>query len=145
MEKLFQKGAPTEVGASALFLDAYFNAGRSIAVENFNLKAGVKKSVIRIDFNRHACRLDLSGFTRKEIAVYGELLKVPPGKTISYQRLAEKAGIPSGGRFVGNAMAKNMFPIIIPCHRVVLASGAIGNYSGGIGIKKFLLGHEGSA
>ena len=142
IQKLFKQGAPVEVGSSALFLDAYFNAGRSKSTQNFYMKATVKNTIIQVVFNSHSCRLDLSEFTQKEIAVYRELLNVPLGKTISYHKLSEKAGIPSGARFVGNTMAKNMFPIIIPCHRVIKSGGAIGNYSGGIWIKESLLNHE---
>jgi methylated-DNA-[protein]-cysteine S-methyltransferase len=50
--------------------------------------------------------------------------------------------VPGGGRFVGNAMAKNMFPVFIPCHRVIKSDGAMGYYSGGVHIKEFLLAHE---
>jgi O-6-methylguanine DNA methyltransferase len=142
IEKLFKQNTPVEVGSSALFLDAYFNAGRSKSTQNFYMKATVKNTIIRVMFNSHSCRLDLSEFTQKEIAVYMELLNVQLGKTISYHELSEKAGIPSGARFVGNTMAKNMFPIMIPCHRVIKSGGAIGNYSGGIWIKESLLNHE---
>jgi methylated-DNA-[protein]-cysteine S-methyltransferase len=86
--------------------------------------------------------LDLTPYTDREKTVYSELLKIPFGKTVSYGELARRIGIEHGGRFVGNAMAKNRFPIFIPCHRVVRAGGDIGNYSAGISVKRFLLGHE---
>ena len=86
--------------------------------------------------------LDLTSYTNRERMVYDELLKIPFGKTISYGELARRIGIEHGGRFVGNAMAKNRFPIFIPCHRVIRAGGAIGNYSAGTTVKRFLLGHE---
>ncbi len=88
--------------------------------------------------------LDLSPFTAKERAVYRALLKIPAGRTISYGGLAEKAGVPSAARFVGNAMAKNIFPVLIPCHRVVKNDGNLGNYTSGTDIKEFLLRHEGA-
>lgn len=88
-------------------------------------------------------RMDLSPCTEKEKMIYRALLKVPFGRTISYGELAGKAGLPGAARFTGNAMARNIFPIFIPCHRVILSDGTMGNYTGGIGIKKFLLGHEG--
>ena len=89
--------------------------------------------------------LDLSGYTVREIRVYKELIKIKPGSRISYGSLAEKSGIPSGARFIGNTMAKNRFPLIIPCHRVIRSDGSMGNYTGGIHIKKFLLDHESRA
>ncbi len=88
-------------------------------------------------------RMELSGFTEKERAVYRALCKIPFGKTIGYGELAARSGVPRGARFAGNAMAKNAFPILIPCHRVIQSSGAIGNYTGGVAIKEFLLRHEG--
>jgi len=86
--------------------------------------------------------LDLAGYTDKEKRVYRELSKVPFGKSLSYNDLAVRAGIRGGARFVGNTMAKNRFPIIIPCHRVIKSNRQMGNYSSGVSIKKFLLEHE---
>ncbi len=87
-------------------------------------------------------RLDLTLYMEKEKKVYNELLKIKFGKTISYKELSEKAGIKNGARFVGNTMARNYFPVFIPCHRVVNANGTIGKFSAGIETKKFLLQHE---
>ncbi|HQO79253.1 MAG TPA: MGMT family protein, partial [Thermodesulfobacteriota bacterium] len=52
-------------------------------------------------------------------------------------------GIAGSSRAVGTALAKNPFPIIIPCHRAVRANGALGGYQGGIGMKRALLEMEG--
>lgn len=87
-------------------------------------------------------RLDLTGCTEKQKRVYRELMKIGFGKTVSYIKLAELAGIPRGARFVGNAMAKNPLPVFIPCHRVIKADGSTGNFSGGVGLKEYLLAHE---
>ena len=89
--------------------------------------------------------LDMTGYSEKEISIYKNLLKVPFGNTISYGFLAEISSIPSGGRFAGNCMAKNRFPIIIPCHRVIKADGTWGNFTGGTHIKEFLLEYESGA
>ncbi|KAB0384684.1 hypothetical protein FD755_006601 [Muntiacus reevesi] len=81
-------------------------------------------------------------FTRQ---VLWKLLKlVKFGETVSYQQLAALAGNPRAARAVGGAMRSNPIPILIPCHRVVCSSGAVGNYSGGVGVKEWLLAHEGS-
>jgi len=63
------------------------------------------------------------------------------GQTVSYGRLAEIAGKSGAARAVGNALAKNPLPLIIPCHRVVCANGKIGGFSapGGIILKKRML------
>jgi O-6-methylguanine DNA methyltransferase len=150
IDKLLKKGRTREIETAARFLDVYFNKSGSSRPIHSNIYGNVvfKSPICHLLFDDRTLHLDLSGFTRNETAVYQKLLAVAPGKTISYATLSEKAGIPSGARFVGNAMAKNIFPIIIPCHRVIKHNGEIGNYSGGsgaegIGIKRYLLNHEG--
>lgn len=88
--------------------------------------------------------LDLSAYTGAEKAVYRSLMAVPFGRTISYADLARRAGFGGGARFAGNCMAKNDFPVFIPCHRVIRSDGGVGRFSGGPGIKELLLGFEGS-
>jgi O-6-methylguanine DNA methyltransferase len=90
-----------------------------------------------------AINFDFTSYTPNEVKVYKNLLKISFGKIFSYKELAEKSGFPRGSRFIGNCMAKNRFPVIIPCHRVIKSDGSIGNYSGGPGIKEKLLEHEG--
>lgn len=77
--------------------------------------------------------------------VYKALCKVPAGQTITYAELAKRAGSPGAARAVGTAMAKNPFPVIIPCHRVVAGNGKLGGYSGrgGVATKRQLLEMEG--
>jgi len=88
--------------------------------------------------------LNLGAYTETEVRIYRELMKVPFGKTITYGSLAELAGVRNGARFAGNTMAKNCFPVFIPCHRVIKSGGDIGNYTGGVRFKEFLLKHEGA-
>ncbi|MGA1861694.1 MGMT family protein [Deferribacter thermophilus] len=64
------------------------------------------------------------------LKIYKNLLDVSYGKTITYGELAEKSGIKNGARVVGSAMAKNNYPLIIPCHRVVAKNGLGGFYYG---------------
>jgi methylated-DNA-[protein]-cysteine S-methyltransferase len=66
------------------------------------------------------------------------------GRTISYGQLAARAGVPRAARAVGNCMAANPLPLIVPCHRVVLADGRPGSYSapGGTRMKRRLLAME---
>ncbi len=78
---------------------------------------------------------DFREYSGKEQQVLETLLTVPPGQLISYGELAKKAGFPGAARFVGNVMAKNRFAPIIPCHRVILSNGNMGNYSGRNGRK----------
>ncbi|AKK02082.1 methylated-DNA--[protein]-cysteine S-methyltransferase [Corynebacterium epidermidicanis] len=71
------------------------------------------------------------------------LLDIPRGQAWSYGELAAHVGNPRAVRAVGTACASNPLPIVVPCHRVVRADGAIGNYLGGSEIKRMLLGVEG--
>jgi methylated-DNA-[protein]-cysteine S-methyltransferase len=66
------------------------------------------------------------------------------GETVSYGELAEMAGRPGAARAVGNSMSRNPVPIVVPCHRVVAASGRIGGYGpSGVSTKRYLLALEG--
>jgi methylated-DNA-[protein]-cysteine S-methyltransferase len=66
------------------------------------------------------------------------------GETVTYGELAEMAGRPRAARFVGNVMARNPIPILIPCHRVVAAGGRLGGYGAtGTDTKRWLLEREG--
>lgn len=87
--------------------------------------------------------LDLSRFTDKQKKVYMALAETKFGTVTSYGRLAMSTGLVRAARFVGSCMADNIFPVFIPCHRVLPSSGGIGNYSAGLEIKRFLLRHEG--
>ncbi|MBW2452522.1 MAG: methylated-DNA--[protein]-cysteine S-methyltransferase [Deltaproteobacteria bacterium] len=71
-----------------------------------------------------------SWFARR---VYSALANVPYGQVITYGALARLAGSPGAARAVGTIMAKNPFPVVVPCHRVVRGNGQLGNYSGGFG------------
>lgn len=75
-------------------------------------------------------------FTR---SVLEFVARIPYGETRSYRWLAERLGRPRSARAVGNALARNRLPIIIPCHHVVRCDGAIGPFALGSGWKKRLL------
>ncbi len=77
-------------------------------------------------------------------AVWKQLQRVKPGKVVSYSDLAKAAGYPGASRAVGTAMAKNPLPIVVPCHRVVRTGGELGNFGGGVAMKRALLAHEGA-
>lgn len=71
--------------------------------------------------------------------VLDELQKIPYGTTCSYSDIAERIGRPKAVRAVGAANGRNPIPIIIPCHRVIGASGDLTGFGGGIPTKKALL------
>jgi O-6-methylguanine DNA methyltransferase len=74
--------------------------------------------------------------------VWNHALLIPYGTSISYKELACMAGCPLAWRAVGTAMKKNPVMLVVPCHRVIKSNGDIGNYGGGVKIKKFLLDLE---
>jgi methylated-DNA-[protein]-cysteine S-methyltransferase len=76
--------------------------------------------------------------------VWDELAKIPYGATISYGELARRIGKPTASRAVGAANGRNPLPIVIPCHRVIGAGGALVGYGGGMRNKEFLLRLEGA-
>ena len=84
-----------------------------------------------------------SGFTDFERDVYRALSRVPYGAAVSYRELAAAAGRPHAYRAVGSAMARNQLPVILPCHRVVLNDGRLGQYGDDPAWKERLLKLEG--
>jgi methylated-DNA-[protein]-cysteine S-methyltransferase len=75
--------------------------------------------------------------------VWGELRRIPYGATASYGDVAARLGMPAGGaRAVGLANGSNPIAIVVPCHRVIGASGTLTGYAGGLHRKRFLLGLE---
>ncbi len=78
-----------------------------------------------------------------EHEIYTKLLQVPKGKVTTYSELAKAVGLKNGQRAIGRIMNKNPFPVIIPCHRVILSNGKIGGYAWGEKIKTNMLSREG--
>lgn len=87
--------------------------------------------------------LDLRGVTRFRRKVYERVARIPYGQTSTYGEIAADVGCPGGARAVGQAMACNRLPLVVPCHRVISGNGKIGGFSSGIALKRFLLGLEG--
>ncbi|GAA3962109.1 methylated-DNA--[protein]-cysteine S-methyltransferase [Actinomadura viridis] len=74
--------------------------------------------------------------------VWAALREIPYGETVSYGRLAEEIGSPGASRAVGLANGRNPISVIVPCHRVVGASGGLTGYGGGLERKRHLLDFE---
>ena len=85
---------------------------------------------LKVDWSR------VDGFIRKALQICA---RIPHGQTWSYGEIARRAGSPGAARAVGQAMAKNPFPIVVPCHRVVKSDGSLGGFSGGLHFKRALL------
>ena len=79
--------------------------------------------------------LDTSGLTELQKSVYFATAKIPFGKLSSYKEIAEVINRPNAYRFVGTTLAKNPFPVLIPCHRVIRSNNTIGQFAGGKNLK----------
>ena len=91
--------------------------------------------------------LDMNGVPPFHRRVYETVRAIPPGASLSYGEVAAKAEAPGAARAVGQAMRRNPFSILVPCHRVFAAGGKIGGYSahGGLATKLRLLSMEAAA
>jgi methylated-DNA-[protein]-cysteine S-methyltransferase len=83
-----------------------------------------------------------TGGTDFQRAVWAALRRIPCGQTVSYGEIARRIGRPGAVRAVGLANNQNPIGIVVPCHRVIGASGSLTGYGGGIERKKWLLEHE---
>ena len=93
-----------------------------------------------------AIPLDFDGVADFPRRVYEIARSIPPGETLTYGDVARRLGDPRRAREVGQALARNPFPIVVPCHRVLAANGRSGGFSapGGVSTKLRLLEIEGA-
>ncbi|CAO5159146.1 methylated-DNA--(protein)-cysteine S-methyltransferase [Frankia sp. AiPs1] len=91
-------------------------------------------------------RVDLSGVPDFHRRVYEVTRAIPPGTTLTYGEVAARVGMPGAAQAVGQALGRNPVPIVVPCHRVVAAGGAMHGFSapGGIETKRRMLTIEGA-
>jgi len=83
-----------------------------------------------------------TGGTPFQQRVWAALRRIPAGATMSYGQLAQTIGSPSATRAVGLANGANPIPVVVPCHRVIGASGKLTGFGGGLHRKQWLLSHE---
>jgi methylated-DNA-[protein]-cysteine S-methyltransferase len=90
--------------------------------------------------------LDLSDIPAFDAQVYAVIRAVPPGETLTYGQVAQRLGDAALARQVGQALGRNRWPIVAPCHRVTAAHGKLGGFSarGGAATKLKLLAIEGA-
>lgn len=86
--------------------------------------------------------LDMEGRPPFFVAVWRALREVPRGETITYGELAKRVGRPKAARAVGQAMARNPYPPIVPCHRVIGRNEKLTGFGGGLKMKQRLLAYE---
>ncbi|MFD6856439.1 methylated-DNA--[protein]-cysteine S-methyltransferase [Rhodococcus sp. NPDC060090] len=88
--------------------------------------------------------LDLTSRPEFDRRIYAVARAIPPGRTLTYGDVASAVGVPGGAQAVGQALGRNPIPILVPCHRVLAAHGAVGGFSaaGGAVTKRALLAAE---
>lgn len=94
----------------------------------------------RVEFN---FPLDLRAGTIFQKRVWEAVKNIPWGQTRTYGEVAAMVGKPGGARAVGQALARNPLPIIIPCHRIIGSDGSLKGFGGGVELKRKLLKLEG--
>ena len=114
--------SPAPIDRARRELDEYFEGRR----RRFELPLDL---ALLADFNRRVLR---------------ELARVPYGEVVTYGELAARAARPRAARAVGTVMNRNPLPIVLPCHRVIGASGKLVGYAGGLERKEALLRLEGA-
>jgi methylated-DNA-[protein]-cysteine S-methyltransferase len=123
--RLRARGKPREVGDGEAIECARAARAEILAY----LSGGLKKFTVPVV-------LEGTPFQR---AVWAKLLAVPYGKTRTYGQIAAELGKPRAARAVGAACGSNPVPILVPCHRIVAGTGALGGFGGGVRMKHELL------
>jgi len=136
---LSRPGLSAEDQASALFPDSRIFSCAKIDAIAISIKAYLEGEDIKfplniVDFS--LCSIFQQSVLRAEHAI-------PRGSVSTYGLIAAHLGIPGGARAVGNALAGNPFPLIVPCHRAILSNLHLGGFQGGAEMKKALLKKEG--
>jgi len=138
---LSKPGLSAEDQVSELFP----NSRTSSCAEIDDIASAIKKLLEgeEIDFSLDVAQLNLcSGFQQRVLrAEHG----IPRRSISTYKLIAEHLGKKNGARAVGNALANNPFPLIVPCHRAIRSDRHLGGYQGGLEMKRTLLENEGIA
>ena len=119
-------------------LDAEFTEGTSAVIEAAVTQLDEYFAGERREFD---VPLIFAG-TEFQKAVWNELMLIPPGRTTTYGELACRIGRPAAVRAIANAVGSNALSVLVPCHRVLGADGALTGYAGGLPAKRHLLNLE---
>ena len=119
-------------------LDAEFTAGTSAVIETTMIQLDEYFAGQRREFD---VPLMFAG-TEFQKQVWNELLLIPHGRTTTYGELARRIGHPAAVRAIANAVGSNALSVLVPCHRVLGADGALTGYAGGLSAKRHLLALE---
>jgi AraC family transcriptional regulator of adaptative response/methylated-DNA-[protein]-cysteine methyltransferase len=116
---------------------------RAARVREPELDARARAALRAVDGSTLARRLALDlGGTEFQRRVWNELCRIPKGTTRSYREIAEQLGTPTAARAVARACAQNRIAVVVPCHRVLRADGALAGYRWGASRKRRLLDRE---
>lgn len=140
--------ASTSLGISGIYFEEHRHfkgkEGWQHAPEHEHLLAATRQLDDYFAGKRRAfdLPLDMAG-TDFQRAVWQQLVAIPFGQSITYGQQAQRMGKPNATRAVGTANGRNPVSIVVPCHRVIGASGAMTGYAGGLERKRYLLALEG--
>jgi len=134
-----------ELSAEDRAAELYPESRASSCAEIDDTAAGIKGLLEgeAIDFSFDLVNLDLCGEFQKRVLRAEH--QIPRGIVSTYGLIARYLGKPNGARAVGNALANNPFPLIVPCHRAIRSDRHLGGYQGGLEMKHALLEREGIA
>ena len=141
----------TDIGLSGIWFDRQKHLP---SYKNWRLvpeNAHLQRAKLALDayFNRQIqsfdIPLDLHSGTAFQQKVWLALLKIPFGRTVTYQQISQHIGAPTAVRAVAGAVGRNPVSIMVPCHRVIGSNGTLTGYAGGLDRKLALLTLEGVA
>lgn len=136
---LSRPGLPAEDRAVALFPDSRKSSCAEIDTTAVSIKACLEGEAILIPLDV----ADLSLCSKFNRLVLRAQHAIPRGSVSTYGLVAAHIDVSGGGRAVGNALAWNPFPVIVPCHRTILSSLHLGGFQSGVELKRALLEKEG--
>jgi methylated-DNA-[protein]-cysteine S-methyltransferase len=136
---LSRSGLPAENQVLRLFPDSRKSSCAEIDKIAYSIKAYLEGGNVKFSLNL----VDLSQCTKFEQSVLRAQHAIPRGSVSTYGIIAAHVGAPGGARAVGNVMAGNPFPLIVPCHRTIRSGFHLGGFGGGTAMKRALLEREG--
>jgi methylated-DNA-[protein]-cysteine S-methyltransferase len=136
---LSRPGLSAEDQASEFYPDSQISSCKEIDAIADSIKAYLEGEDVKFSLNL----VDLSQCTKFQRSVLRAQHAIPRGLVSTYGLITAHVGTPGGGRAVGNALAGNPVPIIVPCHRTVLSNLSLGGFQSGAEMKKALLEKEG--
>ena len=136
---LSRPGLPSEKRASMIYPDTRISSCAEIDKIAAFVKAYLEGEDVKSSLNY----VNLSQGTEFQQSVLRAQHAIPRGSVSTYGLIAAHVGAPGGARAVGNALADNPFPLIVPCHRTVLSNFHLGGFQSGAEMKRALLEKEG--